>query len=251
MNANAIGVFDSGLGGISVLNRCIELLPNEDFIYYADKKNAPYGDKTTDEIIDCVDNAIKDFFIPNNIKALVLACNTATNAAIDVLRKKYDIPIIGTEPAIKPAMLKTKDKKTLIIATDATVNSLKFKDKIKNYDPNKYIAMGCSGLVELIEANEKDKITEYFKKKFENLEVQDISSVVLGCTHYPFVKDEIKSVLSCDLSFFDGGEGVARRLESVLDESNLKFLGKKIGDVNIYNSLCDNYNNKIKEYLGR
>lgn len=252
MSDRAIGVFDSGLGGVSVLNKCIELMPNEDFIYFADKKNAPYGDKTTDEIVKLVENVIEEFFLPKNVKAIVIACNTATNAAIDILREKYNMPIIGTEPAIKPAINHcTENKKTIVIATDATIKSTRFKEKLKNYNSNKYIALGCSGLVELIEGNETEKVTTYFEDKLKTINIDEIESVVLGCTHYPFVKENIKTALKKEVKFFDGGEGVAKRLKYILESNNTRFNGKKIGKVEMCNSQNDEYNNKLKRYLGR
>lgn len=252
MSDKAIGVFDSGLGGVSVLNRCIELMPNEDFIYFADKKNAPYGDRTIDDIVKLVENVIEEFFLPNNVKAIVIACNTATNAAIDILREKYNVPIIGTEPAIKPAINHcAENKKTIVIATDATIKSTRFKEKLKSYDSNKYIALGCSGLVELIESDETEKITTYFEDKLKTINVDEIESVVLGCTHYPFIKENIKIALKKEVKFFDGGEGVAKRLKYILESNNTRFNGRKIGKVEMFNSQNDEYNNKLKRYLGR
>lgn len=249
---NSIGIFDSGLGGISVLNRCIDLMPSEDFIYFADKKNAPYGDKSKDEIVNLMIDVMENIFIPNNVKAVVIACNTATNATIDVLRDMYDIDIIGTEPAIKPAIKQCPfDKKTIVLATESTINSDRFKNKLEGLDYNKYITMGCSGLVELIELNKKESVKEYLKDKFKEVTISDIDSVVLGCTHYPFIKDDIKEVLNKDVRFFDGGEGVARRLKFILEEKDLTCKERKIGSVKLMNSLNDSYNDYLFGYIRR
>lgn len=250
--SNSIGIFDSGLGGISVLNKCINIMPNEDFIYFADKKNAPYGDKTKDEIISLMMNVMDNVFIPNNVKAVVIACNTATNATIDILRDKYSIDIIGTEPAIKPAIKQCPDdKKTIVLATESTINSSRFKTKLNSLNSDKCIPLGCSGLVELIESNKKDEINHYLVDKFKNISPLDIDSVVLGCTHYPFIVDLIKSALNSDVGFFDGGDGVARRLKYILDEKGLTCKDRKIGEVKLMNSLDDTYNDFLSEFIRR
>lgn len=251
-HSNSIGIFDSGLGGISVLNRCINIMPAENFIYFADKKNAPYGDKTKDEIISLMIDVMDKVFIPNNVKAVVIACNTATNAAIDVLREKYNIDIIGTEPAIKPAIRQCPDgKKTIVLATESTINSKRFKSKLSDLNSNKCIAIGCSGLVELIESNKKEDIKFYLKNKFHNISPLEIDSVVLGCTHYPFIMDCIKSELNKEIAFFDGGEGVARRLKYILEEKDLVCKERKIGAVELKNSLDETYNDFLKKYIRR
>lgn len=253
MNNNSpIGVFDSGLGGISVLNKCVNMMPNEDFIYFADKKNAPYGDKDREEIISLVIDVMDNIFIPNKVKAVVIACNTATNAAIDILRDKYAIDIVGTEPAIKPALEDcSSDKKVVVLATESTINSERFKSKLKALNPDKCIPIGCSGLVELIEADREKEIQGYLKAKFNNLTLPKIHSVVLGCTHYPFIKDSIEDILGDNVGFFDGGDGVARRLKYLLCEKDISCKERKIGNVKIMNSLDENYNEYLHRYLWR
>ena len=252
MKERAIGVFDSGLGGISVLNSCVNELPNESYIYFADKNNAPYGDKTTEEIIDLVDNVVKNIFVPKGVKAIVIACNTATNAAIDVIREKYKIPIIGTEPAIKPALLKCKDdKKVLVMATESTINSKKLKTKLSQYDKDRYIAIGCSGLVELIESNDFAGIKCCLNDLLNGINKQEIESVVLGCTHYPFVIENLKEVLGDDVEFIHGGEGVARRLKEILLKFDILSEKNKGLSVELFNSLNEEYNDKLRQYIGR
>lgn len=249
---NSIGVFDSGLGGISVLNKCISLLPGEDFIYFADKRNAPYGDKSKDEIINLMVDVMENIFIPSNVKAVVIACNTATNAAIDILRTKYDMPIIGTEPAIKPAIHSCpSDKKTVVLATESTVNSYRFKNKLNELDSDRCIPLGCSGLVELIESEKNELIDEYLVLKFKEISGSDIDSIVLGCTHYPFIKDNINNVLKEDVKFFDGGEGVSRRLKYLLEINELLCRERKIGSIKLMNSLDDSYNEFLNKYIRR
>ena len=250
MKDNFIGIFDSGLGGISVLNKCMERMPNEKFIYYADKKNVPYGDKSVEEIVLLIENVVENFFLKRNVKAIVIACNTATNAAIDTLRSKYDIPIIGIEPAIKPALSGKSTGKTLIMATDSTVKSYKFKRNLMLYNEDNYIVMGCSGLADLIENEDKGLIEDYLRLKFESIDKVSVDSVVLGCTHYPFIKDEIKKVLNKEISFFDGGEGVSKRLENILDINNIRSSNKDNGTIIVCSSSNDKYNQKLRKYIG-
>lgn len=245
----SIGVFDSGLGGISVLNRCIELLPHENFIYFADKVNAPYGDKSTEEIIFFMRDIMDNFFMKNDVKAVVIACNTATSAAIDILRREYSIPIIGIEPAIKPALMKDNTGKTLVLATESTIGSKRFVTNLKKYDNSSCITFGCSGLVELIESNNKDGISKYLKDKFETIDKTLVDSVVLGCTHYPFIKKEILIALDKDVKFYDGGEGVAKRLKNVLHDKNILSTGKEKGVISVFSSSGEMYNNFLKSYI--
>ena len=245
----SIGVFDSGLGGISVLNRCIELLPHENFIYFADKVNAPYGDKSTEEIIFFMRDIMDNFFMKNDVKAVVIACNTATSAAIDILRREYSIPIIGIEPAIKPALMKDNTGKTLVLATESTNGSKRLVTNLKKYDNSSCITFGCSGLVELIESNNKDGISKYLKDKFETIDKTLVDSVVLGCTHYPFIKKEILIALDKDVKFYDGGEGVAKRLKNVLHDKNILSTGKEKGVISVFSSSDEMYNNFLKSYI--
>lgn len=252
MKNNCIGIFDSGIGGINVLNSCLDILPNENFIYYADSLNSPYGDKTKEDLINLMDKIMVDVFIPRKIKALVIACNTATNNTIDYLRSKYDIPIIGIEPAVKKATENNK-RKILIIATEATIKSDRLKRSLKNYNEDIFILMPCSGLVELIEENNMYEVEKYLKNKFKDLDLKNIDAVVLGCTHYSFIKQEIKNVININnkIQFFDGNNGVAKRLKNILEENNLRTTELKNGSIYIDSSMDDNYNKKIYKYIKR
>lgn len=249
MMNKAIGIFDSGLGGISVLNRCIELLPHENFIYFADKAHAPYGDKSTEDIILFIKDIMDNFFLQKDVKAIVIACNTATNAAIDILRKEYDIPIIGIEPAIKSALMENYEGKTLVLATESTIMSEKFVNNLSKYDNGNCIKYGCSGLVELIESKNMDGVVKYLQDKFANMDTTSIDAVVLGCTHYPFIKKEILIALDRDVHFYDGGEGVARRLKYVLHDKDISATRKEQGMISVYSSGDEMYNNFLKSYI--
>lgn len=231
MNNNPIGILDSGIGGVTVLKEILKLLPNENYIYYSDSFNNPYGEKTKEEVINCVDK-IMNMFIKNNCKAVVFACNTATALAIDMIRKKYpELIIIGIEPAYKMVHDNAMDKKTLVMATPATIESERFLKLYHNYDNGKTILLPCSGLANLIEIGETKQVNEYL---IEHLPKEKMEVVVLGCTHYPLIKDEIRRVLG-DVIFYDGGNGVARQLKKLLLENNLISNSNK-GSISFYDS---------------
>lgn len=251
MMSKAIGVFDSGLGGVSVLNSCMEILPNEDFLYYADSKNAPYGDKSEAELIGIIDRVVSEQFIHKGVKAIVIACNTATNIAVDFLRGKYkNIPIIGIEPAIKPA-IEYSYSNVLVLATEATINSKRFTSRLLKFDKEgKCLTVGCSGLVELIES-EPNFVEEYLREKLQFLDGIELDSVVLGCTHYPFIKNEIVNVLGKNIKFFDGSKGVAQNLHNILLKMKIRNYENNKGNLVIDSSLGDEYNKKIIKYIRR
>ena len=191
-----IGIFDSGLGGVTILKELIKILPRENYLYYADSLHSPYGDKTKEELEEYTSNIV-EYLINKNCKIIIIACNTASLVCKEYLRKKYKIPIIATEPAYKMIYDHNRDSKTLIIATQGTVNS--------------------SGLADLIEEQDSKKIVEYLKEKLTKY--KDIESVVLGCTHYPLIKEEIKEVLG-NVKFYDGGMGVSKQAKEILKKKN-------------------------------
>ncbi|WP_136466138.1 glutamate racemase [Flagellimonas onchidii] len=217
---NPIGIFDSGVGGTSIWKEIRKILPLEDTIYLADSKNAPYGSKSEEEILQL---SIKntEYLLEKKCKLIVVACNTATTNAIDELRAKYEVPFIGIEPAIKPAALRTKTKKVGVLATKGTLTSNLF------YNTSKIFAEGIqvfeqegTGLVELIEAGKvnseetKKLLVRYIDPMLQN----GIDSLVLGCTHYPYLIPVLKKILSTDISIIDSGEAVARQTKAVLDK---------------------------------
>lgn len=236
-----IGFFDSGVGGISVLKEAIKLLPNENFIYYGDSKNAPYGNKSVDEIKKLSFN-VAEFLIERNIKALVVACNTATSAAIKDLRIKYSsIPVIGIEPALKPAVEIKREGKILIMATPVTLAEKKFNNLLKKYNNKaEIVPVPCDGLAELIESGVTNgsKVKEYLKEKLSIYINSKIAVIVLGCTHYPFIKDEISKVMP-DVPIIDGSIGTVNQLNRKLTLLKLLNLGGKRGYVKMINSSDD------------
>lgn len=234
-----IGIFDSGVGGISVLKKAIKILPNENYIYFGDSKNAPYGVKSVEEIKELTFEAI-DILLSKGCKAIVVACNTATSAAIEDLRKKFKaIPIIGIEPAVRPAVNLNRKGKILIMATSITLAENKFNNLVEKCAMNsELVALPCPGLVEMIEEGivEGKGIKDYLVNKFEGKIDKDISCIVLGCTHYPFIKEEIVSILGDEIPIIDGSEGTARELKRRLKESNILSDSDQKGEVQIFNS---------------
>ena len=222
-NANAIGVMDSGVGGLTVMQHIHRLLPHEHLNYVADSQYAPYGSLSPESITDrCF--TIADFLIEQNVKALVVACNTATAASIQLMRAKYALPIIGMEPAVKPAALASKNGIIGVLATVGTLKSAQFAALLTNYGQDIQVhTQGCIGLVECIERGEihaastKALIAEYCAPLLE----AGADTIVLGCTHYPFVRDVIQGVVGGGVTVIDTGEAVAKHLQATLEAQSL------------------------------
>lgn len=243
-----IAVFDSGVGGISVLRELVKILPNEDFIYYGDSLNAPYGMKDKDTVKKLTIEAAENLFA-QGAKGLVVACNTATSAAVRVLREMYpDIPIVGIEPAIKPAVTLKENSRVLAMATPMTIREEKFQNLMAKYADQaaEIIPLPCPGLMDFVERGDlnSDSLRNYLEELLFAHRIHPVDSVVLGCTHYPFVKDMIQDILGPDILVFDGGEGTAREMKRRLVEADLINQRKEQGTVDFQNSLDDE--NKIK-----
>lgn len=237
-----IGFFDSGVGGISVLREAIKMLPNEDFIYYGDSKNAPYGEKSVEEIKKLAFK-VAERLINRQVKAIVVACNTATSAAIDELREKYrDMPVIGIEPALKPAIKLKRDGKIIVMATPVTLKEDKFMNLMKKYeDTAEIVTVPCAGLAEIIEQGHFNGsiVNDYIETKLCTYKNGKIAAVVLGCTHYPFIKEEISKVIDSNIPIIDGSEGTINQLKRKLQSYNIISDKKENGKVEILNSLND------------
>ncbi|MGG0309121.1 glutamate racemase [Priestia megaterium] len=249
-----IGFFDSGIGGISVLNEAIKHFPKEDFLYYADTRNVPYGTKTKEEVNKHVQTAVEDI-LKQEVKALVIACNTATSISIAELRSTYDIPIIGMEPAAKPAieLSSSMDKRVLVFATDLTLKELKYRKLITRID--KDLIVDPMPLPELVEFCEDlnfnwDELSTYFKSKLERFDLNQYGTVVLGCTHFPYYKPILKDLLPSHIQLIDGSKGTVERLSSLLEEKNL-LSNDGNNDISFQCSNQDkNYITKMKNALG-
>jgi len=218
-NNNPIGVFDSGIGGTSIWSAIHKLLPNEKTIYLADSKNAPYGQKTKEEIVALSKKNV-DFLIENNCKLIVVACNTATTNAIQELRADYDIPFIGIEPAIKPAAHNSKTQVIGILATKGTLNSELFNKTAEMFHDTKIIEQVGYGLVQLIEEGNLNSLemTMLLESYLQPMIEANIDYLVLGCSHYPYLIPQIKKILPEHIQIIDSGEAVARQTKNVLRE---------------------------------
>jgi glutamate racemase len=223
MNNEPIGIFDSGIGGTSIWKEVVKLLPNESTIYLADSKNAPYGEKSPDEIIALsVKNT--NYLISKGCKLIIVACNTATTNAIDYLRKNYTIPFIGIEPAIKPAALLSKTGAIGILATKGTLSSKLFEKTTKEYTKNiTTIEQDGEGLVPLIEEGKLNspELNQLLSTYLKPMLKFNIDHLVLGCTHYPYLIPEIKKILGENITIIDSGEAVAKQTKAILEKYNL------------------------------
>lgn len=240
---NKIGLLDSGLGGLSILKELVKLLPNENYLFYEDSINNPYGNKTDDEIFKIVSNIV-DYLLSKECKIIVIACNTATTACINKLREKYKNTIfVGTVPAIKVSF-DHNFKNTLLIATPYTIKSNSVHELIDNFKKDKqniYLESG-QDLAYLIEINDNEKIDLLLNELL--IPYKDkIDSIVLGCTHYPLIKNKIKKILP-DCNIIDGSIGVSNEVKHQLIKHNLLNNSNKKGNIIIENS-------KNKELINR
>lgn len=235
-----VAVFDSGLGGISVLRELVRTLPRENYLYFGDSLHAPYGTKTPQEVISLSLQAA-DRLLSQGAKALVVACNTATSAAIRTLRKTYpELAIVGTEPAIKPAVERHPGGRILMLATAMTVQEEKFQRLKAQYDDQaQIIPIACSGLMEYVEQGilRGAEVEGYLLDKLEPYLKVPIDAVVLGCTHYPFLRGAIRRIVGRRPEIIDGSIGIARQLERRLEEQGLLNPGDVSGKVEFQNSL--------------
>ena len=231
-----IGVFDSGVGGISVLRELVALMPGENYLYFGDSANAPYGEKTTEEVRELtLKNA--EMLFARGCKALVIACNTATSAAIDALREKHPQKIIvGIEPALKPATDRFPTGKIGIMATAVTLREEKLSSLLERFPQAEVIRIAAPGLVEMIEEGKaEDEETETLLREILSPYIGKLDALVLGCTHYPFVKPAIAKILREKTLLLDGSEGTARQTRRCLEKAGLLHEGA--GSVTIENSL--------------
>lgn len=238
-----IGVMDSGLGGLSVLREAIKLMPAEDFIYYGDSANAPYGTKSKEEIRRLTFHVV-EYLLGRGIKGLAVACNTATGAAVRDLRTMYpQLPIVGIEPAVKPAVLNSSGGRILVLATPMTIELQKFRVLLEQYkECAEIVAVPCKGLMEFVEKGDLagDDLSEYFQEHLTPFLTDDTEGIVLGCTHYPFLKKHLETFLDDrKIPLYDGSYGTAAELRRRIDVCGLLRTEVREGKVEILNSLQD------------
>ena len=234
INNQPIGLFDSGIGGTSIWSAIHDLMPNEDTIYLADSKNAPYGKKSKEEIIAL---SIKntEFLLEMNAKIIVVACNTATTNAIKELRASYKVPFIGIEPAIKPAALNSKTQTIGILATKGTLSSELFNKAVEIYQDTKIVEQVGYGLVELIENGEinSPEMTKLLHSYLQPMIDANIDYLVLGCSHYPYLIPQIKKIIPQHIQIIDSGEAVAKQTHKILIEK-VGLHSKGVGKATFY-----------------
>lgn len=236
-----VAVFDSGLGGISVLRALVRRMPDEDYLYFGDSANAPYGTRPVEEVRRLTLAHIGRLY-DRGIKAAVIACNTATSAAIVELRARFaDIPVIGMEPALKPAVRAHAHGCVLVLATELTLREEKFARLLEQYAPQaEIVRLPCPELVEFVERGEIDtpEVAAYLRARLEPYRGR-ADAAVLGCTHFPFLRGAVRAALGEGVALYDGGEGTARETERQLTARGLRRRGGAPGTVTLENSRND------------
>ena len=227
-----IAFFDSGMGGLSVLHHAMKVLPHEQFIFFADEDNVPYGTKTNEQVFDYVSQAFS-FLMTQDVKAIVVACNTATSVAVQALRHQYSIPIIGMEPAAKKALDMDKNRnRVLVIATPVTVRGHKIKELIEKYDTESLVdLLDLPKLVEFAEKGDfsSPAVEQYLQEQFAPYDFSKYANLVLGCTHFNYFKETLRRILPDQVRFVDGNEGTVRELIRQLDfHKGLEYLPQEV-----------------------
>ena len=236
-----IGVFDSGLGGISVARQLRTALPHERIIYFGDSANAPYGVKTPEEVKK-LSFAIVENFVRLNVKAIVIACNTATSASVNDLREHYSIPIVGMEPALKLAcdLGKGKPQRVIVAATELTLRERKFADLLQRFSKdNTIFPQACPDLVRIVEdgnLDNRDVVFAALHKYFDKYDLESIDSVVLGCTHFVFYRDYFREFLPVRTNIVDGNEGTINHLRKILEDLGELASESQEGSITLTNS---------------
>jgi glutamate racemase len=230
-----IAVFDSGVGGISVLRELVKQMPEENYLYFGDSANAPYGDRTTQQVRTLTLQAVEEL-LTRGVKALVVACNTATSAAIHILRQTYpDLIVVGIEPALKLAADRFPGGRIGVMATRVTLREEKFAHQAERFPQVRIDLIPAPGLVEMIEAGHTDgPQVKALLHRILDPYVGNLDALVLGCTHYPFVEEAIQNILGAQTVLLDGGEGTARQTRRCLEAAGLRNEGP--GSIQIVNS---------------
>lgn len=246
-----IAVFDSGLGGISVLRELVRRMPNEHYRYFGDSANAPYGTRPVEDVRRLTLENIQRLY-DRGIKAAVIACNTATSAAIVPLRERFaDIPVIGMEPALKPAVLEHEHACVLVLATPLTLREEKFAHLLEHYSSRaEIVRLPCPELVEFVESGAVDtpEVHAYLRERLEPYRGR-VDAAVLGCTHFPFLRGAIRAALGDAVTLYDGGDGTARETERQLLARGLRSTAPAPGTVTLENSLDNARERALSELL--
>lgn len=223
LSSSPVGIFDSGIGGLSVQRHIRDLMPGEDLIYVSDRAHLPYGNKASSFILDRSE-FIVNFLIQQNVKAIVIACNTATAIAVAYLRDKFSLPIIGMEPGVKPATVKSRNGLIGVLATEGTLVSGKFQNLVEQHANGADIFYSpCHGWVEAIENNGPNHAitVDLVEQSLIPVLEKGVDTLVLGCTHYPFLKEIIENIAGSSVTIIDTGQAVAKQLQRRLSDEAL------------------------------
>jgi glutamate racemase len=250
MNNRPIGVYDSGFGGLSVWRELHRALPCESLIYLGDGKNCPYGSLPKQRITELAEAAVRDL-VERGCKMVVVACNTATAAAISHLRATFDIPIVGLEPAVKPACAMTRSKVVGVIATERSLKGEKFLSTVERYGQGVEVIKAVGeGFVEAVENNEEDTpaTEQIVRRVVEPIIERGADVIVLGCTHYPFLRDVIARVVGeRDVAIIDSGAAVEKRVESLLDEYGLRASQDNVARIEFITYADEKYGQRLRD----
>ena len=253
-NREPIGVFDSGVGGISVLRELVKVMPNENYLYLGDSEHAPYGTKSLEEVRALTISNVEKL-LEKGAKSIVVACNTATSAAVAVLRTMYPkLPLVGIEPAIKPAVAAFPSGRIVVMAIPMTLRQEKFQKLVSLYEAQaQIIPLPCPGLMEFVERGDLDgeDLRKYLTELFWSVGEEKIDAIVLGCTHYPFTSEMILKVAGDEIAIFDGGNGTAREMKRRLMVAGKLSDATESGRVEFLNSRNTKEERELCEFLLR
>lgn len=253
MNNSSIGIFDSGVGGLTILSELQKLLPNESFVYVADVAFAPYGKRSITEVQTRTEK-VSQFLLTQHVKLIVVACNTASTSSIKNLRKKIHIPVIGVVPVIKSLALVSKTKKAAVFATPLTIKSIYMDLLISKFGAGLTIYKeGNTGLESIIEKGDlsNSEIPKILKKHFLPLQKAGIDAIALGSTHFAFLRKQIQEVVGENVTIFDSGGAIARQVKRVLEAENLSSLKKTGEDVYYTTGEALNLDNVVEKLIGK
>ena len=243
-----IGFYDSGIGGLSVLHEAYHQLPEEEYLFYADTDHVPYGTKEKAEILGFARESV-NFLVEQGVDAVVIACNTATSVAVEILRQEYSLPIVSMEPAVKPAVEHGNDGRILVIATPVTLRETKLKNLIERVDERHQVdLLATPELVRFAEAEQfsGDEVLSYLAERFGQVNTADYNTLVLGCTHFNYFKDLYRQFFPGDIQFMDGNYGTVRHLAH-----RLGIQRRKESERIIFNDLSEMLRNTVYFASGR
>jgi glutamate racemase len=244
-----IGIFDSGVGGLTVLSTAMKIIPDAEYIYYADLDNVPYGTREKEDIRKMTYDAV-EFLYGMRVEAVVIACNTATSTSVEHLRKSFNIPVIGMEPAVKPAIETSNTGKVIVMATELTLKEKKYKDLVSRLEGVSIVeSLPMPELVEMAENFNfnHDDVERLFNMKLEKYKLEEYSAIVLGCTHFIYFKNVLERIVPGNISVIDGNLGTVNHLQKILQEKGSGI--KSCGSIEYYVSGRKAVQGEFEKYL--